>query len=149
MCRLRRAHQAPTTRSSPAAGPASPLRPPPAETSPADGVLRLVSGGQDCEVALWDFSTVSEDSMVLRWVQVRVRVTVSLMVRVRVIRVEITLRVRVMFRVRGRLPALTAKTVPLQLIQPHSPHRSGSCALKTCTPESEEIPTGGGNAVTW
>jgi len=32
-------------------------------------VLRLVSGGQDCEVALWDFSTVGEDPAVLRYVQ--------------------------------------------------------------------------------
>ena len=29
-------------------------------------MLRLVSGGQDCQVALWDFCTASEDSMLLR-----------------------------------------------------------------------------------
>ena len=70
-CGLCRAHQAPAARNSPAGSPASPLRTSQAEASAADGVLRLVSGGQDCEVALWDFSTVSEDSMVLRSVQER------------------------------------------------------------------------------
>ena len=29
-------------------------------------MLRLVSGGQDCEVALWDFSTVGEEPVGLR-----------------------------------------------------------------------------------
>ena len=29
-------------------------------------MLRLVSGGQDCDVALWDFNTVGDDTIVLR-----------------------------------------------------------------------------------
>ena len=67
LCRLRRAHQASAPRSGSDSRTASPARAAsPAAAQTSDGVLRLVSGGQDCQVALWDFSAASEDSAMVR-----------------------------------------------------------------------------------